>query len=238
MLVTVGTMAARAPKGGARPRAGTTGQPRSRPAAGRDRPPAAGRTSGSGRSAGTGRPGSAGRRPAGAAARGGRAGSSYGRVRGRKTARRSASANPVSVLLSWLTGAVGATWMLIAHTIGVAARAFGRSARDLDPAHRRDGIGLAALAAGVVAASVAWWHLPGAVGRLLSAVVLGAFGSEAWAVPVLCVLLSWRFLRHPGKNADTARMVIGWTALIIGILGLVNIANGTPRPHQGQAAAA
>ncbi|MGO9077690.1 MAG: DNA translocase FtsK 4TM domain-containing protein [Streptosporangiaceae bacterium] len=125
--------------------------------------------------------------------------------------------------------------MAVAHSAGAGARALGRSARDLDPAHRRDGAGLAALAVGVITATVAWGHLPGVAGRLLSAVVLGAFGAAAWTVPLLCGLLGWRFLRHPDRNADTARMVIGWTALIIGVLGLVNIANGTPRPHQGAA---
>lgn len=41
-----------------------------------------------------------------------------------------------------------AIWMLLARAIGGSARAVGRqaaSARDLDPAHRRDGIALAVL---------------------------------------------------------------------------------------------
>ena len=54
------------------------------------------------------------------------------------------------------------------------------------------------------------------------------FGSGNWAVPILLGLLAWRFLRHPDSNADTARMVIGWTALLVGVLGLVHIASGTP----------
>ena len=66
--------------------------------------------------------------------------------------------------------------------------------------------------------------------------VRGLFGSGAWTVPILLALLAWRFLRHPDRNADTARMVIGWTALIIGALGLVHIANGTPRPSAGSIA--
>jgi S-DNA-T family DNA segregation ATPase FtsK/SpoIIIE len=126
--------------------------------------------------------------------------------------------------------------MGVAHTAGLAARAFGRSARELDPLHRRDGAGLAVLAAAIIVSTVAWWHLGGTLGRVMTAVVRGAFGSGAWTIPLLLALLAWRLLRHPDKNADTARMVIGWTALIIGALGLVHMANGTPTPADGVAA--
>ncbi len=126
--------------------------------------------------------------------------------------------------------------MALAHTVGLLVRALGRSARDLDPAHRRDGAGLAVLAAAFVTALVTWWHLGSPVGTGLGALVRGTFGSGAWTIPVLLGLLAWRLLRHPDKNADTARMVIGWTALIIGALGLVHMANGTPGPADGAVA--
>ena len=43
---------------------------------------------------------------------------------------------------------------------------------------------------------------------------------------MLLGLLAWRFLRHPDRNAQTGRMVIGWTACCSGGLGLVHIARG------------
>jgi S-DNA-T family DNA segregation ATPase FtsK/SpoIIIE len=138
-------------------------------------------------------------------------------------------------LFGWIAAVLAGAWMAVAHTVGFAARAFGHSARDLDPAHRRDGAGLAVLAAAVVAATVAWGHLGGPVGKLLGALILGMFGSGARVVPILLALLSWRLLRHPDNNAAAGRMVIGWTALIAGALGLVSIANGTPRPAEGTA---
>jgi DNA segregation ATPase FtsK/SpoIIIE, S-DNA-T family len=67
-------------------------------------------------------------------------------------------------------------------------------------------------------------------------VVTGAFGSAAWSVPLLLTLLGWRYLRHPDRNAETGRMVIGWSAMIVGGLGLIHIANGTPPPTAGAAA--
>jgi DNA segregation ATPase FtsK/SpoIIIE, S-DNA-T family len=125
--------------------------------------------------------------------------------------------------------------MALAHTVGALARAFGRSARDLDPVHRRDGMGLFALCAAIVCAAAVWWHL-GVIGKPLSTALLGAFGSGAWTIPILLALLAVRFLRHPDSNADTGRMVVGWTALLVGALGLVHIANGTPGPSAGNAA--
>jgi S-DNA-T family DNA segregation ATPase FtsK/SpoIIIE len=126
--------------------------------------------------------------------------------------------------------------MALAHTVGAAVRAVGRNTRDLDPAHRRDGAGLALLGLAIIMAAVSWFRLGSVVGRGISAVIRDGLGSAAWALPILLALLAWRYLRHPDRNADTARMVIGWTALIIGVLGLVHIAHGTPRPGDGIAA--
>jgi S-DNA-T family DNA segregation ATPase FtsK/SpoIIIE len=139
------------------------------------------------------------------------------------------------ILIGWAVAAISGVWMALAHTVGATVRAFGQHARDLDPAHRRDGVGLAALGAAIIMAAVTWFRLGGPVGHGLSAVVRSGFGSAAWVVPLLLALLAWRYLRHPDRNAETARMVIGWTALIIGALGLVHIAHGTPRPADGVA---
>ena len=126
--------------------------------------------------------------------------------------------------------------MVAAHAVGFGARRFGNTARDLDPMHQRDGLGLAFLAAAFVVAATTWFHLHNFAGRMLADVFLGAFGSAAWTVPLLLGLLAWRFLRHPDRNAQTGRMVIGWTCLLLGGLGLVHIAAGTPQPSAGESA--
>ena len=138
-------------------------------------------------------------------------------------------------MFGWLANVIAGVWMVIAHGVGFAVRAIGRGARDLDPLHRRDGIGLAMLGAALVTAATIWWHLGSFAGRAIWAAVSGAFGSAAWCVPLLLALLSWRYLRHPDRNAETGRMVIGWSAMIVGGLGLVHIANGTPPPTAGAA---
>jgi DNA segregation ATPase FtsK/SpoIIIE, S-DNA-T family len=136
------------------------------------------------------------------------------------------------ILGGWIVGAIGALWMALAHTIGSLCRALGRHARDLDPLHRRDGLGLAALCAAIVAAVATWWNASGPIKPVATALVT-LFGSGTWTIPILLGLLAWRFLRHPDSNADTARMVIGWTALLVGALGLVHVASGTPELSAG-----
>ena len=126
--------------------------------------------------------------------------------------------------------------MELAGGVGFVARLFGDSARDLDPAHRRDGLGLAALAGAIIAAGAAWWRLGSPFGRAITALVRGSFGAAAWTLPLMLGLLAWRLLRHPDKNAHPGRMVIGWTALILGALGIIHIALGSPAPSAGRQA--
>jgi S-DNA-T family DNA segregation ATPase FtsK/SpoIIIE len=126
--------------------------------------------------------------------------------------------------------------MVAAHAVGFAARGLGRSAADLDPMHRRDGLGLAFLGAAVVVAATTWFHMSNVAGTLMTGVVRGGFGSMAWVLPVLLALLAWRYLRHPDRNAETGRIVIGGLALTVGVLGLVHIAHGTPSPASGAGA--
>src|ERR1022692_2113357 len=230
-------MATRAPKGAARPKGGTAG--RGRPSSTASRPRgnsragagAGSRTGAGARSAGGGS-GAGGRRgrPPYYRARG-KAGTSS---RGGGGARR--STNPFVILFGWIIGAIAAVWLELAGGVGYVARLFGDSARDLDPAHRRDGVGLGVLAAAIVAAGATWWQLGSPVGRGLTDLIMGAFGAGSWTIPLLLALLAWRLLRHPDKNAHRGRMVIGWTALILGALGIVHIALGSPAPSAGSAA--
>ncbi|MEV4287450.1 DNA translocase FtsK [Nonomuraea bangladeshensis] len=159
---------------------------------------------------------------------------SAGRPRPRTGAsgRKSSVAHPDPI--SWVFTMIGklivGLWMLFAGGVGSMARALGNNARELDPAHRRDGLGLAWLAAAIVLASMTWRNADGAVSGVVNATVRGVFGSLAWALPLLLGLLAWRYMRHPDQNADTGRMVIGWAALLVGVLGVIHVANDTPYP--------
>ncbi|HEY7014023.1 MAG TPA: DNA translocase FtsK 4TM domain-containing protein, partial [Streptosporangiaceae bacterium] len=137
------------------------------------------------------------------------------------------------ILVAWTGKMIVAAWLGVAGAVGFAARAVGRGARDLDPHHRRDGVGLLTLGAAIVLAAGLWFRMPNAAGRSIRTVAVGGFGSLAWVIPVLGLLLAWRFLRHPDRNTETIRATIGWTALLLGALGLIHIAKGTPRPSDG-----
>ena len=140
------------------------------------------------------------------------------------------------ILVEWIGHAVAAAWMVMAGLAGLTARRFGHSARDLDPEHRRDGVGLLWLAVAIVLAASIWWGMDNLVGRSISAFVHGAAGAASWLTPLLAALISWRYLRHPERNSETGRVVIGWAALSIGVLGLVHIASGMPSPSDGEVA--
>src|SRR5580658_404058 len=229
-------MATRAPKSASRP----TGS-----AAGRARPTGSSSRARGGSSSGGARGGSvrrsSGRGPArpGSGSAGRRGGTPYYRSTYPQSKRGAAgglraSSNPFLILLGWILAAIATIWMELARGVGSVARLFGDSARELDPAHRRDGVGLAVLAAAIITAGAAWWHLGSPFGRALTAVVRGAFGVGAWTIPILLTLLAWRLLRHPDKNAHAGRMIIGWTALLAGALGIAHIALGSPAPSAGR----
>nr|WP_166280244.1 DNA translocase FtsK [Motilibacter deserti] len=124
-------------------------------------------------------------------------------------------------------------WLGTAHVVGGSVRAFGRSARDLDPAHRRDGIGLAVIGLAVVTAAAAWWRVDGALGDATTWLVAGAVGRADILVPPLLLLLAYRLLRHPDREIVLGRAAVGWAALSAGSLGLLHIARGTPQPPEG-----
>ena len=126
--------------------------------------------------------------------------------------------------------------MGIAHVVGGLVRRVGTSARELDPAHRRDGIGLSLVATGIVIAAAVWWNIDGVVAEVIRAVVAGTVGVAAVVVPVLLVLLAWRALRQPERNGPGGRQLVGWSALTLGLLGLVHIGAGMPRAVDGDAA--
>jgi S-DNA-T family DNA segregation ATPase FtsK/SpoIIIE len=158
------------------------------------------------------------------------------RGKARRPQRQQPATDPFLILFGWIGRAIAAVWMLAAHAVGFAARALGRSAADLDPMHRRDGLGMAFLGAALVVAATTWWHMGNVAGKLMTDVVRGGLGSMAWVLPILLALLAWRYLRHPDRNAETGRIVIGGLALTVGVLGLVHIAHGTPSPTDGASA--
>jgi S-DNA-T family DNA segregation ATPase FtsK/SpoIIIE len=141
--------------------------------------------------------------------------------------------DPIAQVIFGFFRLIARGWLLIAHTVGSVFRAYGQGARGLDPEHRRDGGGLALLGLAIVLASVIWWRPQGMATIALERVARGGFGVFAMELPVLVALLAWRLLRHPERNEDTGRVVIGASALLMGVLGITHISAGTPYPDKG-----
>ena len=129
--------------------------------------------------------------------------------------------------------AVQSTWMGLAHATGAVARKVGDTGRDLEPEHRRDGVGLLLIALAVVVAAREWWGMPGAVGTVVHAVVAGTFGKVGYAVPLVLLAFGVRMLRAPQEDAATSRAAVGTTALAFAACGLAHVAAGIPTPPEG-----
>jgi S-DNA-T family DNA segregation ATPase FtsK/SpoIIIE len=123
--------------------------------------------------------------------------------------------------------------MGMAHVAGGTVRRIGRSASELEPEHRRDGIGFFLLGLTVVVAAREWWGLRGMAGDVIHAVVAGTFGRVALVLPIALLVFGIRLLRAPGDSASTNRITIGTTAVTFAAAGLVHISAGLPRPPDG-----
>ena len=140
---------------------------------------------------------------------------------------------PIARVFTALARAVASVWLGIAHAVGGGVRRIGHTASELEPEHRRDGAGLFLVGVAVVVAAAVWWQLPGGIGDFTRTVVAGSVGLLAWFVPLLLCFVAWRNLRDPERNGPAGRQVVGWCALLFGVLGIVHIANGSPTPELG-----
>ncbi|WP_306318027.1 MULTISPECIES: DNA translocase FtsK [unclassified Streptomyces] len=131
---------------------------------------------------------------------------------------------------------VRALWLGVAHSVGAMFRGIGRGAKGLDPAHRKDGLALLLLGVALICAAGTWSNLQGPVGDLVDMLVTGAFGRLDLLVPILLGIIAVRLIRHPEKPEANGRIVIGLSALVIGVLGQVHIACGSPARGDGMRA--
>ena len=141
-------------------------------------------------------------------------------------------AAPHYTLFDQLLLGIAAILAGLALGVGRAVRRIGPAVEDVDPAVRRDGLGLFLLGSAIVVGAAVWWGLPGVAGHAIFVAVASTIGTLCYVAPVLLVLMSWRTLRHPDRNGPLGRQVIGWSAIMLGVLGLINIARGLPRTNE------
>lgn len=128
---------------------------------------------------------------------------------------------------------VRALWLGLAHAVGAMFRGIGRGAKGLDPAHRKDGLALLLLGLSLIVAAGTWSNLRGPVGDLVEMLVTGAFGRLDLLAPILLGAIAVRLILYPEKPEANGRIVIGLSALVVGVLGQVHIACGSPGRGEG-----
>jgi S-DNA-T family DNA segregation ATPase FtsK/SpoIIIE len=129
----------------------------------------------------------------------------------------------------------GAVWRGFAGTIGHIVRHVGRNANDLDPVHKRDGLGLVFMGLAIVVAAAVWVRMHNMALEGIYTLISSVLGEGAFTVPVIFGLIGWRFMRNPDRHEVGPPTEIGWIVLMAGGLGLFHIAKGVPTlsPHHG-----
>jgi DNA segregation ATPase FtsK/SpoIIIE, S-DNA-T family len=116
----------------------------------------------------------------------------------------------------------------MAHGVGATVRSLGGGARDLDPAHRRDGAGFASIAAALVIAVGAWADSAGPFGHGLTSALRSLIGSGVMVLPVALAVGAVTLLRRPAPDGPRGRVVVGWIAVAVGYLGILDLVHGDP----------
>jgi len=144
-----------------------------------------------------------------------------------KRRRAEAIPGPAEALVLGLRG----LWIGTARATGWMARSVGKeaaTARDIDPAHRRDGLGLLIIAAAIVLACAVWFDVAGPIGSHLAFGLEWSIGLATRALPLLLVLWGLRVMRQSPPEDAHGRALVGWTAIWLSSLGLLHLISGLP----------
>ena len=129
--------------------------------------------------------------------------------------------------------AISATWSALAKALGSTVRFLARGAKDLDPAHRRDGAGLLVLILALAALVGTWFKSESILSDLLYAIFYGAFGKIGFFAPIVLAYFAVRIFRKPEDTKSLGRIVIGTLLLLISSTGFIHFVSGFPAPVDG-----
>ena len=141
--------------------------------------------------------------------------------------KRATSSKASKSALTILSRAINAIWSTLAKALGSTVRFLARGARDLDPAHHRDGVAFLLLLLALTAFAGTWFAADNFVGRNLYAVIYGAFGQIGFFAPVVAIYFAIRLFRVPDDRKATSRIVVGIITIVISSAGLAHLLNGS-----------
>ncbi len=110
--------------------------------------------------------------------------------------------------------------------------------RELEPAHRRDGLALGLVALAVVTAAAVWWTAGGPVGAGVQHALRALFGTVSLGLPVVFAGVAVALMRTEPDPAARPRRTVGTLLLTLGALGLGHLAAGGPADAVGRSQAA
>ena len=133
------------------------------------------------------------------------------------------------------TGAVGgalgrglaALWRLLAKGLGSSIRFIARGAKDLDPAHQRDGVAFLILILALIATAGTWFNADNIVSRAVYSFIYGGIGRIGFAAPVVLVYFAIKLFRTPEDKKALGRVIVGTLALLVSTTGIAHLLNGS-----------
>ncbi len=133
---------------------------------------------------------------------------------------------------------LSAIWRTLAKILGKSIRLVAKGAKDLDPAHQRDGFAFLLLIFAILAAAGTWFDAGNIVGHALASFFYGGFGRIGIFTPLVLGYFAYRFFHSPQEKAATGRIVVGTLALLLSSTGIAHLLNGsegtgTTAMHQG-----
>jgi S-DNA-T family DNA segregation ATPase FtsK/SpoIIIE len=102
--------------------------------------------------------------------------------------------------------------------------------RDIDPAHRRDGIAFGLIAVAVICAIGSWLQAAGPVGSLADDAVRVWIGALAVVFPVALVVIAIVLMRTEPDPEQRPRRIVGGAAMTLAITGVLHVLHATSLP--------
>ena len=123
---------------------------------------------------------------------------------------------------------LAAIWRGLAKYLGKSIRFVAKGAKDLDPAHQRDGFAFLLLILAIMAAAGTWFDGGNIVGRALASFFYGGFGRIGIFTPLVLGYFAFRLFHSPDKKRATGRIVVGTIALLLSTTGIAHLLSGKP----------
>ena len=133
---------------------------------------------------------------------------------------------------------LAAIWRGLAKYLGKSIRFVAKGAKDLDPAHQRDGFAFLLLILAIMAAAGTWFNGGNVVGLALASFFYGGFGRIGIFTPLVLGYFAFRLFHSPEKKSATGRIVVGTISLLLSTTGIAHLLNqstgtGTTAMHNG-----